>query len=230
MTRVKQFENIRRDHRLEQLSIRELARKHKVHRRVMRQALASATPPERRRSAPKSAPVMGPYEDTVRSWSIADKDAPKKQRYTARRVWTRLVAEEGAPVAESTVREAVRRIRAEIADRPGEAMVPQVHELGQEAEVDFGELWARIAGVMTKLWLFSMCAIRPKTATDSGGKRPPVPDDSGQLSANKRALGVGSPRPTYVTSTHTGTWPSGMAADKHKPFEEGPTCQGRGYP
>jgi len=156
MTRVKQFENIRRDHRLEQLSIRELARKHKVHRRVVRQALASATPPERRRSAPKSAPVMGPYEDTVRSWLIADKDAPKKQRHTARRVWTRLVAEEGAPVAESTVREAVRRIRAEIADPPAEAMVPQVHELGQEAEVDFGELWARIAGVMTKLWLFSM--------------------------------------------------------------------------
>ena len=42
---MKQFESIRRDHRLEQLSIRELARRHKVHRRVVRQALASATPP-----------------------------------------------------------------------------------------------------------------------------------------------------------------------------------------
>lgn len=156
MTRVKQFESIRRDHRLEQLSIRELARKHKVHRRVVRQALASATPPKRREPASKPAPVMGPYEDTVRAWLIADKHAPRKQRHTARRVWTRLVAEEGATVAESTVREAVRRIRAEIADRPAEAMVPQVHEPGHEAEVDFGELWARIAGVMTKLWLFSM--------------------------------------------------------------------------
>ena len=35
-------------------------------------------------------------------------------------------------------------------------MVPQVHEPGREAEVDFGEFWAVIAGVMVKLWLFSL--------------------------------------------------------------------------
>jgi len=34
MTRVEQFERIRRDRRLEGLSIWELAKKHKVHRRV----------------------------------------------------------------------------------------------------------------------------------------------------------------------------------------------------
>ncbi|MHB8219355.1 MAG: hypothetical protein ACYDHU_03410 [Acidimicrobiales bacterium] len=36
MTGVKQFESIRRDHGLEQLSVRELARGHQVHRRVVR--------------------------------------------------------------------------------------------------------------------------------------------------------------------------------------------------
>lgn len=155
MTRVEQFESIRRDRRLEDLSIRELARKYKVHRRVVRQALASATPPERKETV-RVSPVMGPYTETIRAWLIADRDVPKKQRHTARRVWTRLVQEVGAPVAESTVREAVRKIRAEIGVPAGEATVPQVHEPGREAEVDFGEFWALIGGVMTKLWLFSL--------------------------------------------------------------------------
>ena len=80
---------------------------------------------------------------------------PKKQRHTARRIFTRLVAEHGADIAESTVRDNVRRIRAEIAPAP-EAMVPQAHAPGAEAEVDFGEFWAVIAGVTVKLWLFSL--------------------------------------------------------------------------
>jgi transposase len=151
---VEQFEGIRRDRRLEGLSIRALARRHKVHRRTVREALASAIPaprrvPERGRSS------FGAYEATVRQWLEDDKKAPRKQRHTARRVWQRLVREEGARVPESTVRENVRRIRAEIADPP-EAMVPQLHQPGQEAEVDFGELWAYVAGVLTKLWLFSL--------------------------------------------------------------------------
>ena len=155
MTRVEQFERIRRDRRLEGLSIRELARKHKVHRRVVRQALASAQPPPRKEVARRS-PVMGPYEDTIRAWLVADKQVPKKQRHTARRIFQRLVVEQGASVAESTVRETVRRIRAELAEPTAEATVPQVHEPGREAEVDFGEFYAVIADVMVKLWIFSL--------------------------------------------------------------------------
>jgi transposase len=154
MSRVEQFERIRRDRRLEGLSIRTLARRHKVHRRIVRQALASAIPP--RRVVPdRPSPVFGPYEGIVRRWLIEDKSAPKKQRHTARRVWQRLVAEYGADIAESTVRERVRELREEIADPP-EAMIPQLHAPGEEAEVDFGELWAYVAGVYVKLWLFSL--------------------------------------------------------------------------
>ena len=50
--RVELFEMIRRDRRREQLSIRALADKHRVHRRTVREALASAVPPPR-----KSYPV-----------------------------------------------------------------------------------------------------------------------------------------------------------------------------
>ena len=53
------------------------------------------------------------------------------------------------------MRDNVRRIREAIAPAP-EAMVPQAHKPGAEAEVDFGEFWAVIAGVTVKLWLFSL--------------------------------------------------------------------------
>ncbi len=151
---MEQFERIRRDRRVEGLSIRALAKRHKVHRRTVREALASATPPARKTSE-RERPVFGPYEPIVRGWLVDDLSAPKKQRHTARRVHQRLVAEHGADIGESTVREHVARIRAEVAPGP-EAMVPQTHAPGAEAEVDFGEVWAVVAGVMTKLWLFSL--------------------------------------------------------------------------
>jgi hypothetical protein len=47
-TKVELFERIRRAHEAEQLSIRELSRRFGVHRRTVRQALASALPPRRK--------------------------------------------------------------------------------------------------------------------------------------------------------------------------------------
>ena len=47
-SRVELFEQIRRDRRVEGLSVRELAGRHRVHRRTVRQALASAVPPARK--------------------------------------------------------------------------------------------------------------------------------------------------------------------------------------
>ena len=47
---MEQFEPIRRDHAREELSIRELAKRHGVHRRAVRQALESAIPPAEARA------------------------------------------------------------------------------------------------------------------------------------------------------------------------------------
>jgi lambda repressor-like predicted transcriptional regulator len=97
---VEQFERIRRDYREEGLSIRALAQRHRVHRRTVRQALVDAVPPPRKTPV-RVALALGPYVSTVRRWLTEDLDAPRKQRHTARRVWQRLVEEEGARVAES---------------------------------------------------------------------------------------------------------------------------------
>jgi transposase len=151
---VELFEAIRRDYRREQLSIRALADKYRVHRRTVRQALASALPSPRR-SYPRSLPAIGPWRAVIDEWLVADKGAPRKQRHTARRIWQRLGAEHGAVVSEVTVSRYVRRRRIELGlVEPVEVMVPQDHEPGAEGEADFGEFYAEIRGVLTKCHLF----------------------------------------------------------------------------
>lgn len=150
---MEQFENIRRDHRDKDMSIRALAEKYKIHRRTVRQALADAIPPQRK-IPERVAPVLGEHAATVRSWLIADKDAPRKQRHTARRVWQRLVEEEGAQVAESSVRTLVAELRRDIGNQSLDVKVPQTHAPAEEAEVDFGEFQAMIGGIWMKLWMF----------------------------------------------------------------------------
>jgi len=137
------------------MSIRALADKHKVHRRTVRQALDDAVPPVRKPPA-RMAPVLGPYEATIRGWLVEDLTAPRKQRHTARRVWQRLLEEEEAVVAESSVRNLVAQLRVEVGGARAQVMVPQTHPPAAEAEVDFGEFQAGIAGVVMKLFMFCL--------------------------------------------------------------------------
>ena len=105
------FEQIRRDRDREGLSIRALAARHGVHRRAVRQALASPVPPVKRAPVGRPAPKLGAYRAVIDAWLVADRDAPRKQRHTARRVWQRLVAEHGAQVSERQVSRYVRERR-----------------------------------------------------------------------------------------------------------------------
>jgi hypothetical protein len=155
-SRVDLFEQIRRDRRVEKLSIRELAERYRVHRRTVRQALASAMPQPRKAYARRTRPAMDPWVEVIDSWLLGDRDVPRKQRHTARRVWQRLVAEHGAQVAEVTVSRYVARRRVELGLDHVQVSVPQTHPPGAEAEVDFGEFYATIAGTLIKLWMFVM--------------------------------------------------------------------------
>jgi len=113
-SRVEVFEQIRRDRRLEQLSIGELADRHGVHRRTVRQALDAALPPPRKTYPPRRKPAIDPFASVIDGWLLDDRDAPKKQRHTARRVWQRLVVEHGATLAEVTVSQYVAHLRLEL--------------------------------------------------------------------------------------------------------------------
>jgi transposase len=154
MSRVEQFEQIRRDARLEGLSVRALAARHHVHRRTVRQALAAAVPPARKVPA-RAAPRLGPWKAQIEAWLAADRMAPRKQRHTARRIWQRLRSEHGADVAEATVRSYVSQVRARTRTTVAQVPVPQTHPPGAEAECDFGEVYAdHEQGGRIKLYLF----------------------------------------------------------------------------
>lgn len=155
-SRVEQFEQIRRDRDREGLSIRALAERHGVHRRAVRQALVSAVPPAKRRPVSRPAPKLGAYRELIDEWLTADLQAPRKQRHTARRVWRRLVDEHGVDVAETTVRDHVRKRRRELGLSLGEVFVPQVHAPARTAEVDWGQAEVDLAGARTRIHLFFM--------------------------------------------------------------------------
>jgi transposase len=160
-SRVEVFEQIRRDHQQQGLSVRALAKRYGVHRRTVRQALEDAVPPPRKTPV-RRAPKLDQVKATIDGWLREDLDAPPKQRHTAQRVWQRLVDEHHVrDLSYSTVRDYVARRRDEIALERDDliatrAFVPQQHQPGLDAEVDFADLWVRLNGEPTKWFLFTL--------------------------------------------------------------------------
>ena len=108
-SRVDVFAAIRRDARVEGLSIRELSRRHGLHRRTLRAALASAESPPRKVRV-HVAPRLDVCKPAIDAMLLADGTAPRKQRHTAVRILARLAEEHGAvDPSYSTVRDYVRR-------------------------------------------------------------------------------------------------------------------------
>ena len=154
-SKVQLYEQIRRVHEREELSIRGLASRFGVHRRDVRAALVSAVPAPRK-TPERPAPKMDEFKAVIDCWLEADRSLPPKQRHTARRVWQRLVDELDADVGESTVRKYVKVVRERQAIPLVEVAVPQHHPLGEEGEVDFGSIHVYLAGVLTEVAMFVM--------------------------------------------------------------------------
>jgi transposase len=153
---VELFEQIRRDWEFEGLSTHALARKYGVHRRTVRQALESPVPLPRKRPEGRPAPKLGEWRELIDSWLIADRSVPRKQRHTAKRIFERLRDEHGVEVSERQVRRYVRERRQALGELVDEVFVPLCAEPGAEAEADWGEAIAVIAGIATKVYLFLM--------------------------------------------------------------------------
>ncbi|MBZ6239338.1 hypothetical protein [Streptomyces olivaceus] len=163
LSRVELFEHIRRDVRLDPfLSQRALAKKYGVHRRTVKQAIASAVPPPRKVPRRKFR-ILDPAVGWIDAMLREDLKAPRKQKHTVERIVQRLAEEHDFDQASySSVRNYVRKRRPEIVaeEKEGrrhlEGMVPQAHLPGEEAEVDFADVWVRVAGEAVKCHLFTL--------------------------------------------------------------------------
>jgi hypothetical protein len=158
--KVSLYAQIREDHRLLGLGVRALARRHGVHRRVVREALASPVPAPRKVPV-RQSPVLDAVAGLIDAMLREDLDAPRKQRHTARRIWQRLRDEHEAAVSYSYVCQyaGTRRpqIEAEhrVAAASADGFVPQAKEPGAEAEVDFGQVSIVLADDVAACHLFA---------------------------------------------------------------------------
>jgi len=147
---------MRRDYEHGEGTIRGVARKFGVHRRMVREAMGSALPAKRKRPA-RACPKLGPVREFIDAILESDRQAPRKQRHTAHRIYQRLRMElPGGDASESTVRRYVGRRKRAMGLAGRETFVPQSYAWGSEAQVDWYEAYADLGGERQKLQVFSL--------------------------------------------------------------------------
>ena len=133
------YEQIRREYEFGAGTIAGVARKLGVHRRMVREAVRSATPARRKKTLRPQVKVE-PAASFIDAVLEADRKAPRKQRHTAKRIWERIRDEvPGCTAAERTVRHYVELRKQELGFGRRETFIPQSYEWGVEAQVDFHE-------------------------------------------------------------------------------------------
>ena len=146
MFAVEMYARVRRACMVEGMSVREASRVFGLHRDTVRKMLAWSVPPGYRRQDPPRRPRLEPFTGVIDAILEADRQVPRKQRHTAKRIFERLRDEHGFDGGYTTVKDYVREHRR----RTQEMFVPLSHPPGH-AQCDFGEAVAVIAGVERKV-------------------------------------------------------------------------------
>ena len=108
------FEQIRREYEHGVGTIKGVARKLGIHRRMVREALGDAVPRERKINT-RGKPRIEPVKAFIEAILQGDENAPRKQRHTAHRIWSRIRKElPEVEVAESSIRRYVRERKIEL--------------------------------------------------------------------------------------------------------------------
>lgn len=150
------FEEIRREYEHGVGTIKGVAQKLGVHRRMVREALASAVPRERKKAV-RNRPKIEQASSFIEAILESDKRAPRKQRHTAHRIWHRLKEEmPDLKISESTVRRHVRERKEELGLLGKEVFIQQSYDWGAEAQIDWYEARAQLDGEERRVFIFCM--------------------------------------------------------------------------
>ncbi len=147
---MKKWADIRFQVLREEKSKRSVLRETGMHWTTLEKILEHSEPPGYRLSKARPKPKIGPFLDRIADILESDKQVPKKQRHTAKRIYER-IKEEGYQGKYTQVKEAVSRIRR----HTREVFMPLIHRPG-EAQVDFGEALAKVSGVLRKVHFLVM--------------------------------------------------------------------------
>jgi transposase len=154
--KVELFEQIRRDFEFEKASVRSIAQKYGVHRRMVRQAIESAMPPARKERH-YARPALEPVMQFINQILESDLKAPRKQRHTAHRIYERVLEELAeVKISERSVRKYVQERKQQLGVGRQEVFIPQSYELGQEGQIDWYTATAIIGGVEQTVQMFTM--------------------------------------------------------------------------
>jgi transposase len=152
--KVELFEAIRREYQYGIGTIKGVAEKFGVHRRMVRQALENALPPERKSPA-RNRPILGPVQAFIDEILESDQRAPRKQRHTAHRIYVRIDQELKVEIGESTVRRYVREKKRAMGLGRGEIYIPQSYAWGEQAQIDWYEAWVVMGEKEQKAQIFA---------------------------------------------------------------------------
>src|SRR5713226_7557499 len=142
---MQMWTEIRRRVLVEGASKRSICREYGIAFETLQKILAHAEPPGYRGATTRPKTKLGPYLGVIEEILASDRDAPPKQRHTAKRIFERLRDEYGYAGGITQVKEAVARHRR----HSQEVFVPLSHPPG-EAQFDFGHATVSIAGVRRK--------------------------------------------------------------------------------
>jgi len=150
LTDMEKWVEIRRDVLVGDKSKRQVQRETGLAWKTLEKVLTYSSPPGYRRTEPYPKPKLGPYLDRIAQIIEADRNVPRKQRHTAKRIYER-IREEGYQGRYTQVKAAVRAIKR----TKREVFFPLIHRPG-EAQVDLGEALVKEAGVLRKVVFFVM--------------------------------------------------------------------------
>jgi transposase len=149
LTNMELWSEIRRRVLTRELSMRQACSEYGLNFRTVQKIVRQPELLPFHASPPRPKPVLGPFLPLVQQIIDDDRQAPRKQRHTARRIFERLRDEHGYPGCPSIVRDAVRAYKQSQA----EVFVPLLHPPG-EGQVDFGRAEVVVAGLRHKAALF----------------------------------------------------------------------------